>query len=67
MTRGKSSPTHNNDSPVLIPLPPSLKERIRVCAQTERRSLRSQIIVLLERALPPENEKAETAATVSAE
>lgn len=66
MTRGKSSPIGNTDSPVLVPLPANLKERIRLCAQTERRSLRSQIIVLLERALPPENEKAETAATVSA-
>jgi hypothetical protein len=56
----------NDDRPVLVPLPSALKERIRRHAQSERRSLRAQIIVLLEQALPAENEKAETAATVSA-
>jgi len=54
------------ESPVLVPLPIKLKEKIRAHAQIERRSLRAQIIVMLERALPSENEKAEAAATVSA-
>ncbi|MBY3312221.1 Arc family DNA-binding protein [Rhizobium ruizarguesonis] len=47
-------------------LPRSLKSRLSASALEHRRSLNAEIIVLLERAMPAENEKAETAATVSA-
>lgn len=48
-------------------IPMTLRKRLVASAQGERRSLNGQIIYLLERALPAENEKAETAATVPAE
>lgn len=49
----------------VLRLPAGLAERLKEAARLERRSMNSQIIVLLERALP-ENEKADTAATASA-
>ncbi|MGV2109798.1 hypothetical protein ACQZ46_00805 [Agrobacterium salinitolerans] len=53
-------------SKVLLPLPPELKERILAKANKERRSMRAQILVLLEQALPSEHEKAEAVAPASA-
>ncbi|MGO7210252.1 Arc family DNA-binding protein [Rhizobium ruizarguesonis] len=47
-------------------IPAALKEKVRQSATTNRRSINSEIIVLLEKSLPAENEKAETAPTVSA-
>lgn len=49
-----------------IRLPVELATRVKAKAVAERRSMNSQIIVLLERALP-ENEKAETASAIPAE
>ena len=51
----------------LLRLPPDLRERLKEKAKIERRSMNSQIIVLLEQALPAENEKADAAATASAQ
>ena len=50
-----------------IRAPNSLIERVRKRAVVERRSLNSQIVVMLEKALPPENEKAEATAIAPAE
>lgn len=41
----------------LVRLPEELRERLRSSAVADRRSMNSQIIVLLERALPPEQTK----------
>ncbi|WP_173088925.1 Arc family DNA-binding protein [Devosia sp. 1635] len=49
-----------------IRLPEPLKRRLRRAADANRRSMNSEIIVLLERALP-ENEKAEVAVTTPAQ
>ena len=51
----------------IIRMPDGMRERIRRSAIANRRSMNSEIIVLLECALPAENEKAEAAATASAE
>jgi len=52
-------------APLGLRLPPSLKDRIAELARVNRRSMNSEIIVLLERALP-ENEKAEAASATPA-
>ena len=46
-------------------LPSNLKDRLGESAAIHRRSVNAEIIVLLERALPPEKEKADVAATTS--
>jgi|GEM_PF-3390052 len=49
---------------IMLRLPNSLRDRIEASAQSERRSMNSQIIVLLEQALPAEEKvTAEVAAT----
>lgn len=47
-------------------LPEGLHQRLKEVARIERRSVNSQVIVLLETALRGENEKADAAATASA-
>ncbi|MET3899696.1 hypothetical protein ABIB57_003658 [Devosia sp. UYZn731] len=47
-----------------VRMPTPLADRVKAAAITERRSMNSQIIVLLERALP-ENEKAEAAVSAA--
>lgn len=49
----------------LVRLPEALRVRLKASAQADRRSVASQIIVLLEQALLA-NEKAEAGATASA-
>jgi hypothetical protein len=55
------------DARFMLRVPDALRARVERSAKNNRRSMNSEIIILLERALPPENEKAEAVATASAE
>lgn len=50
----------------MLRMPEALRDRVKRVASAERRSVNSQIVVLLERALPT-NEMAETASAIPAE
>lgn len=54
-----------NMTPVSVRLPITLREQIRRSAQRNRRSLNSELVVMLEQKVQ-ENEKADAAATASA-
>jgi hypothetical protein len=57
-----------NDPQFKLRLPEPMRDRIRASAEASRRTLNSEIIVLLERALPADkNQKAETVGAVPAE
>ena len=48
------------DPQLKVRLPPDVRDRVQRSAQEDRRSMNSQIIVLLERALPAEETKTAT-------
>lgn len=48
-------------------IPASLRERVRISAAVNRRSVNAEMLVLLERALPAENKTAEAVGTAPAE
>jgi hypothetical protein len=62
----RGTPVNQRDPQFKLRLPAQLRDKIQLMAAQDRRSMNSEIIVLLERALP-ESQKAEAAVTASAQ